>query len=287
MKEERHSRRHKALLISALMGVALLLVFGWMRYTAEYEMNREDGSSESRHERLRRTILDLQSMGERASWQGQYEASRYVQQRIAELGLKPEVQTYTHEGSTYQNIIAALPGSVELDRRLLAIAHYDSKNWIPGKDAPGADDNASGVAALLEVARILCQGPNHNSMQLVFFSNEEQDQIGSKHFARNAKETGTNIGGIINIDTVGYHFPYAIFSSQPFSVMGSSDFSIMRKVKMIVKMGYNFLASFLFRSKVLMVAGRDEDQQLIPESIQKKEEIGENCVHWVIGDVCP
>ena len=83
------------------------------------------------------------------------------------------------EAAESQNIVADLPGQTE-GELLLVGAHHDTQ-----ADSPGADDNASGVVALLEVARLLQQRPRRRPIRLISFGAEEQLSVGSAHYVRN------------------------------------------------------------------------------------------------------
>jgi aminopeptidase-like protein len=91
---------------------------------------------------------------------------------------------------------------------IIVCAHYDSrvKNLRDSTSrAPGANDNASGVSAILEIARILHKQKLYCNVQFVFFSGEEQGLLGSKHYAKFLKENN-NVSKyrLINLDMVGY-----------------------------------------------------------------------------------
>lgn len=91
---------------------------------------------------------------------------------------------------------------------IIVCAHYDSrvKNLRDSTSrAPGANDNASGVSAILEIARILHKQKLYCNLQFVFFSGEEQGLLGSKHYAKFLKENN-NVSKyrLINLDMVGY-----------------------------------------------------------------------------------
>ena len=95
---------------------------------------------------------------------------------------------------------------------ILICAHYDTILSSNRRDsvsrAPGANDNASGVSAILEIARILYNQPQMKyGLQFVFFSGEEQDLLGSEHYAQYVKENGIQIFRLINLDMVGHPFP--------------------------------------------------------------------------------
>ena len=100
-------------------------------------------------------------------------------------------------------------GSKEYDNNyhILISAHYDSRmqdiNQSKAK-APGADDNASGVAAVLELARILSKLDLKSNIQYVFFSGEEQGQWGSTAYAKYLRPNITELDLVMNLDMIGY-----------------------------------------------------------------------------------
>jgi Zn-dependent M28 family amino/carboxypeptidase len=99
-----------------------------------------------------------------------------------------------------------LTGSTN-DRSILISAHYDSRmqdiNQANAR-APGADDNASGVASVLELARILSKLGLKSDIQYVLFSGEEQGQWGSMSYAKYLESNNMRIDLIINLDMIGY-----------------------------------------------------------------------------------
>ena len=108
-----------------------------------------------------------------------------------------------------KNIICYQEGSTEYDNNhlILITAHYDSRMQdINQSDAraPGADDNASGVAAVLELARILSKVDLRNDIQYVLFSGEEQGQWGSTAYVKHLQPNNTKVDLIMNLDMIGY-----------------------------------------------------------------------------------
>lgn len=105
------------------------------------------------------------------------------------------------------NIIATLPGTDTSDHRIfMASAHLDSRrsNVLDSVgDAPGANDDGSGVAALLEIARIIADQHFPATIRLVFFSGEEQGLYGSRHLAERAASEGWQIAALLNNDIIG------------------------------------------------------------------------------------
>jgi hypothetical protein len=108
-----------------------------------------------------------------------------------------------------KNIICYQEGSTEYDNNhlILISAHYDSRMQdINQSDAraPGADDNASGVAAVLELARILSKVNLRSNIQYVLFSGEEQGQWGSTAYVKHLQHNNTKVDLVMNLDMIGY-----------------------------------------------------------------------------------
>ena len=130
-------------------------------------------------------------------------AARYIQEAFAVNGYTPVSQTFDAAGVTVHNIEVARPGRT--DEILIVGAHYDS---VAG--CPGANDNASGVAAMLEVARMLAGERAGKTIRFVAFVNEEPpffmtDAMGSLVYARRCRARGENIVGMFSLETIGYY----------------------------------------------------------------------------------
>jgi Zn-dependent M28 family amino/carboxypeptidase len=112
---------------------------------------------------------------------------------------------FSYAGHAMSNVVAELPGvGPNRDHIYIVCAHYDSTSKNPSSVAPGADDNASGSAAVLEAARILSQHRFNRTIRFVHFAGEEQGLIGSAHYAAAAAQRGDLIDGVINLDMIGY-----------------------------------------------------------------------------------
>ncbi len=113
---------------------------------------------------------------------------------------------YSQEGYSLKNVICNRSGSSS-DGTVLLCAHYDTilKQNLEDVDskAPGANDNASGVAALLEIARIVSTLDLSRNIQFAFFSGEEQGLWGSTHYAQHIKENNGNLHVVVNLDMCG------------------------------------------------------------------------------------
>jgi len=104
-----------------------------------------------------------------------------------------------------KNIACVKPGST--NGTIIVSAHYDSRTKDPRDSksrAPGADDNASGVSVLLEVARILSKHELEHSINFVLFSGEEQGKWGSKYYANYIDKADVDLDLLINLDMVGF-----------------------------------------------------------------------------------
>ena len=109
-----------------------------------------------------------------------------------------------------KNIICTKEGND--NKYILMCAHYDTILKANLEDAvsraPGANDNASGVSAILEIARILYNQPQMKyGIQFVVFSGEENGLLGSEHYAQYVKENGIQIFRLINLDMIGHPHP--------------------------------------------------------------------------------
>ena len=126
----------------------------------------------------------------------------------------PRLKVEFEKFSGMKNVIAKLPprrGSAS-DRIFIVCAHYDTKanrdrGWNPlTSESPGADDNATGVAAMLEIAHLLSQFEYDHELRFIAFDGEEIGLMGSRHHAKKASRAGENIVVVINIDMIGFNW---------------------------------------------------------------------------------
>ncbi|NMG05492.1 M28 family peptidase [Brasilonema sp. UFV-L1] len=118
----------------------------------------------------------------------------YITTELKKIGWKPKLEKF-QDGV---NIFAEKPGTDKDAGAILVGAHYDTV-YI----SPGADDNASGVAVILEIARIFGSRSTSRTLQLAFFDKEEAGLLGSKAFVTDKKHL-ENLQGVIVLDMVGY-----------------------------------------------------------------------------------
>ncbi len=137
-------------------------------------------------------------------------AARYLASKLQAMGLETRIDTVAYLSGSWKktfNVVATVRGASTGPIVVLG-AHYDSISRFSYTDslarAPGADDNASGCAALMEAARILERYPLEHTVQCVFFGGEEVGRIGSSAFAADAAARGTRIKGMMSLDAIGY-----------------------------------------------------------------------------------
>ncbi len=132
-------------------------------------------------------------------------ARAYIDREFTEIGDHPQRQAYTIGAAEVANVVVERPGIKRPGEIVLLGAHYDT---VP--ETPGADDNASAVAMLLEVARLLRGVPTERTLRFAAFPCEEPphfytDTMGSQQYARASRERGEKIIGMICLEMVGYY----------------------------------------------------------------------------------
>ncbi|MBI2355454.1 MAG: M20/M25/M40 family metallo-hydrolase [Deltaproteobacteria bacterium] len=144
-------------------------------------------------------------------------AAAYITDMFVKLGYTPREESYIAEGRQVENIEAQLQGTSEPEEIVIIGAHYDS---VSG--SPGADDNASGVAALLELARFFSDAePPGRTLRFVAFVNEEppffywSKLMGSRVYAAGARKRRERIAAMISLETIGYYADTAGSQSYP------------------------------------------------------------------------
>jgi len=136
---------------------------------------------------------------------GVNEAASYLRGQYEALGLMVWTETFLHGTTVMTNVVAEWAGvGPDAQQVYIVCAHYDSISQDPYVSAPGADDNASGCAGVLEAARVLSQHSFSRTLRFVHFSGEEQFLLGSAEYARLARARGESIVGVINLDMIGF-----------------------------------------------------------------------------------
>ena len=130
---------------------------------------------------------------------GNDKAADYIQQKLEYYGLEVFNQSF---GSIGRNVYGVQTGTDYPNQKYIICAHYD--DMPSGTLAPGADDNGSGTAAVLETARVLSQQSFPFTIIYALWDDEEQGLIGSAYYAANAASNGDSILGVINQDMIAW-----------------------------------------------------------------------------------
>lgn len=141
---------------------------------------------------------------------GSQRARQYIADRFGEYGLVPWARQDSYElpFDAGTNVVGVLRGSDPqlADRFILVTAHYDHLGIRDGQVYPGATDNASGVAATLEIARQLSQQDPRPRRSIAFcaFDAEERGMLGAKAFSRRSDFSRRKVAADVNIDMLGH-----------------------------------------------------------------------------------
>lgn len=140
----------------------------------------------------------------------------YLQAELENLGFSEgadfTIHTYDfpysekHQERNWKNLILTFPGEDpdRMDERVLLVAHLDSTSDQEQTLAPGADDNGTGAAGLLEAARLLRNAHFSRTINLIWFSGEEQSRRGSEYFVEDYADWLPGIQAVINLDMFGF-----------------------------------------------------------------------------------
>jgi Zn-dependent M28 family amino/carboxypeptidase len=146
-------------------------------------------------------------------------AGSYIYSTLQSLSYSVQPHLFTFDGREHRNIIATRVGTRRPEERLLIIAHYDTV-----EDSPGADDNASAVAALLEIARVLEPVEFGGTVHFAAVNLEERQKEGalaeaglwgSRALAAEAEKQGWQIAGVIVMEMIAYAGPTIIQKGPP------------------------------------------------------------------------
>jgi len=153
-------------------------------------------------QQLRRNLQAI--VGERSPFSGQRhlaEVESFIEKELASYGLAVESDTFSYRGKNFRNIVGRL--SAQRGASLIILgAHFDS---VEG--TPGADDNASGLAVLLEAARLLSRARLRSELLFCAFNLEELNMIGSTYFAKKLKAAEVKVEAMISLEMIGYTDP--------------------------------------------------------------------------------
>jgi hypothetical protein len=210
------ARRSRALKILLLIVVGIAIWYGWRWIRAGVQMPGKSYAGnldplDAYQMRLRDNLKSHVDMlagqiGERnmQHLNGLNRAADYIKQTMQQREYNVQEDTYQREGKTARILYATLEGKERAEPFVVG-AHYDS---VTG--SPGANDNASGVAAVLELARMLKDETPERSIMFAFFPNEEPPyfqtkDMGSLVFARGFYQGVKRFSGMISVETIGYY----------------------------------------------------------------------------------
>ncbi len=159
--------------------------------------------------RLRSHIAALEGVRHPTATPDQHRAARdYIAAELRAIGLEVELAPFTFRGRTHHNVVGTLARRDVARPSLLIGAHFDST-----ASTPGADDNASGVAALLECARLVAARAPRPGVEFVGLDLEEVQtvtgtyRVGSRALARRYRTSGVRLAGALILEMVGYRDP--------------------------------------------------------------------------------
>jgi leucyl aminopeptidase len=160
---------------------------------------------------LKSIVLWLQGKSSRFMYNSnRKQIAKEIKDRFVRLGyLNTRIDSFfLSDGFSFwqYNVIARLEGIANNGKVFVAGAHYDSTSHDPETNAPGADDNASGVSGIIEIARVLKKNGfvPKSSIEFVAFGAEEAGGLGSEDYAKKAFAKSVDIVAMLNLDMISY-----------------------------------------------------------------------------------
>ena len=219
-------RRHASVrTIHARLGVILLLLFGGgseIRDLRTFNILGARPAGLAPRVDTERLMADLRALsapdmeGRLAGSPGGRRARAYILDRFREMGLQPVAGSYemtfplgsggesqSRAPAVGANVMGMIPGTAGAARLVILGAHYDHVGIRNGQLYPGADDNASGVAAMLAVAGAMTGGRTEASIVFVAFDAEEQGLRGARYFVDHPPVDLRSVIAMVNLDMVG------------------------------------------------------------------------------------
>ena len=221
------------------MKLTIGLVFGFSMVWAQAPMKAlnprvEKIVAEVSAERVGALMKRLEGFGTRNLFSSQDDpkrgigaAARWIRDEMASYSPRLQVRLDEHDVKKsgrvirdvhLMNVVAVLPGTTQKDRQVLITGHYDSLHIVRKKvgelermdqeatvaaDAPGVSDNASGTAAVMELARVLSGYEFEKTLVFVAFSGEEYGLVGAGLYAKRAASEKVVIDAVLNNDIIG------------------------------------------------------------------------------------
>lgn len=150
---------------------------------------------------------------------GNQQASEYIYETLKSFGYEPELQWFNPSGDIQTaNVIARLEGTTHPEVVYILSSHFDSV-----QRSPGADDNSTGTAVLLEAARVLANNPQPATIIFASLTAEESGLLGAREFVRVADQEGLEAAGVVNNDMMGWTRHHRLDNTIRFSNYGIRD----------------------------------------------------------------
>jgi Tol biopolymer transport system component len=152
---------------------------------------------------------------------GNAKAIEYLADRYASFGYEPERQWFSPSaalGGRTANVLATLRGTENPELVYIVSSHFDSR-----AEGPGADDNTSGTAALLEAARVMAKHPQPATIVFALFTGEEGGLLGSREWVRQAVANKVQLVGALNNDMLGWSNDHRLDNTIRYSNPGIRD----------------------------------------------------------------
>ncbi len=210
-----------ALVAAVVLAVIGVVMTGWVLWMVQpvSDAARRGPRVRANGLRLRDDVYALAKPRDVSNTKALDETAAYIAARLRKLGYQPVDQPYVVDGRTYRNVSVVVGDAAAA--RVVVGAHYDSC-----EAKPAADDNASGVAVVLELARLFKEHPAPGTLELVFWTLEEPPifrtaNMGSVVHATSLERSGVKVRAALSIETVGYyrsepgtqHFPVPFMSA--------------------------------------------------------------------------
>ena len=175
-------------------------------------------------------------------------AAAYIHARLAESGGRISEQPFTISANTYRNVICSF--GPESKERIVVGAHYDSYH-----EYPAADDNASGVAGLIEMARLLSQAKLPLQVNLVAYTLEEPPYFGTPHMgsvvhAQSLRKDGISVRAMLSLEMIGYFSDAGDSQNFPVSLLRAFYPSQGNFIAVVGSLGEGNLARRVKRSMI-------------------------------------
>lgn len=219
-KKQFTTYRHKAM----RMTMVILLSFSPLSCGSDPGAVAEEKKTGTEQVQLLEDIRYLSAdalEGRETGTEGNRMAQHYIEVRFDSLGLKKFGESYRHSFE-YQpnggeqveavNLIGFVPGTAGRERYLVMTAHYDHLGNQNGEIYNGADDNASGTAALLEAARYFSENPLQHNVVLIAFDAEEKGLRGARHFVEEPAVPLDEVVININMDMISTNFENELYA---------------------------------------------------------------------------